>query len=369
MKGFLRTMAFALLMLVALMTIVHRDSSGWIAFMSFRDGDAAVYLMSEQGGAARKISPDGICGYEPQWSSDGQWITFIDFCVGSSDLYRIRPSGGSFSVVASEPEFIQSGHWSPDGQRLLLEADNYDVYVVNADGRMLRHMTTETFFPEWSPDSQWIYTQPQLNEDSGFNRIHAASGRIEFLLPPFAAVNDWDWSPDGESMVISLANTESLGNGLFLMEPDGSNIRMIAEADTPEQFFEVLWGDEWIILIAGEGNDNRHLYRIRPDGSGMQRLSQRAGAVYNMQWSSDGEWVIYRGNYDGQEHIYRLRVSESESGSGSSEENLTASNDASNTFNSDASVAPINGRAWRPGWLIVVAVGMLVVSVLWRLRS
>jgi WD40 repeat protein len=52
--------------------------------------------------------------------------------------------------------------WSPDGARIAFssrEDDNYEIYVINADGTgrtRLTHTAGTNVAPSWSPDGQWI---------------------------------------------------------------------------------------------------------------------------------------------------------------------------------------------------------------------
>src|ERR1035437_1716203 len=48
----------------------------WIAFISPRDGDDNLYVISASGGEARRLTTVSTGVSDPLWSPDGKWIVF-----------------------------------------------------------------------------------------------------------------------------------------------------------------------------------------------------------------------------------------------------------------------------------------------------
>ena len=97
------------------------------------------------------------------WSPDGSKIAFNQF----GELYVVAADGSGDPVQLTDSDVGQNAHpsWSPDGKRIVfssnrLDVDNYDLFVMNADGsgsaeRLTSHSAND-IAPSWSPDGQQI---------------------------------------------------------------------------------------------------------------------------------------------------------------------------------------------------------------------
>ena len=72
----------------------------------------------------------------------------------------------------------------------------------------------------------------------------------------------------------------------FILISDESLSRLIAQS---------IEDNGWIIFACGgEGNpDNTEIYRIRPDGSELQQLTDNNLNDSSPNWSPDGEWIAF----------------------------------------------------------------------------
>ncbi len=91
----------------------------WIAFDSRRDGNGQLYVISAEGGAARRLTNSQADDLIPCWSRDGKWIYFASTRTGTSELFKVAPSGG-------EPvQITHTGAWAP---------------IESSDGKFLYYM-------------------------------------------------------------------------------------------------------------------------------------------------------------------------------------------------------------------------------------
>lgn len=77
------------------------------------------------------------------------------------------------------------------------------------------------------------------------------------------------------------------------------------------------WFGQWIMYTTEQwvpmsdqyppGYTDHDLYRMRPDGSDKQLLAD-AYFAGSAQWSSDGEWIAFVSDWDGNGDIYRMRA-------------------------------------------------------------
>ena len=93
-----------------------------VAYMSTRDGDAAIYVASYGGatGSATKIAGGTGQGgnFEPTWSPDGARVAFTSNRDGGTDLYLASASGGNATRLTHQGNLGEPA-WLADGRLLL----------------------------------------------------------------------------------------------------------------------------------------------------------------------------------------------------------------------------------------------------------
>ena len=92
------------------------------------------------------------------WSPDGRRITFVSDRDGNDDVYVISVDGSGLRNLTRNP--ARDGHpaWSPDRRTIGFVSNrggNRDIYVMNADGSRQRNLTRgihqQAFGIAWSP--------------------------------------------------------------------------------------------------------------------------------------------------------------------------------------------------------------------------
>ena len=352
MKWSLRVLGVLLLIAIALIASSRRANSGWIAYTTQMDGALAAFIMTGDGGSRREILPEWMCGSHPAWSPDGRALVIAARCGDDPALLRVRPGGAVVNritplIPASAPEF------SADGAHLLVMIGGSRLHVAEPDGRSMRFLSTDFIEARWSPEGDSIVATRIFSSD--LERIDPATGAGDPVFPGGADFIDPDWSADGSQMVV--VRLGRLGSDLYRAE-DGRLVPI--PLDVPAgQRRHPRWSPDgtWIALTVGRGTD-QHVYRLRPDGRDLQRLTARPGRIFDVQWSPDGASLLLEAQYDAARDIFLMDAD------GTSMQNLTpAPGD-----DLGARIAPVVGLAWRPLWLILMGVGILVASKIGRLR-
>jgi Tol biopolymer transport system component len=368
MKIFLRMLAFVVLMLVALMTFARQDDSvGWIVFTSIQGVDSAIFLMTDDGRAVRKITPNDACGNRPQWSPNGRWIVFHD-CTEEADLMRIRLMGLQMEPLTKPPFETWHFLWSPNSEQIMVQTyEPLELFIIGIDQSNERFLARDYLANAWSPDGTWIYARSSRSFEAALVRIHAESGLIEDLLPSELSLGSISWSPDGERIVMNGRINDH--DQLYVAPSQGGQYQEIAIHPPMFRIQHPQWSPtgEWIAFTGTYevGDDffrKMHVYRIRPDGSDLQRLTHQAATLSDLQWSPDGEWLLFASGSRGdlEPGIFRMRPD------GSRLENLTP--------NSALEYEPYYGQLpdlyWHPEMLIfcslVIFAASVISSKVWR---
>jgi Tol biopolymer transport system component/predicted Ser/Thr protein kinase len=193
-----------------------------LLFLDSSQGPAAMWIISAQGGAARRVLPnDREPERDPTWSPDGQQIVFASGLEGLGtpksivrvlDLAsnKVTPLPGSLGMVAPR--------WSPDGRRIV--AQSYDLLTIKLFDVQTQQWSVlykggVTVFPTWSSDSRYIFFVPSFF-GPGIFRIPIAGGNAELVadtkdVPNAGSYGEWfGLDPTDTPLMLRDAGTQDI---------------------------------------------------------------------------------------------------------------------------------------------------------------
>ena len=288
---------FVVLGLTPLMVVV--DAQAQITFMSNRDGHVhprlgwtafEIYVMEVDGNNQRRLTNNPNLDISPSWSPDGKRIAFMSDRDGHVDIlggllnyeiYVMDADGGNQQNITNDPNSDSSPSWSPDGERIVFASDrdgnrdgnreNYEIYVMDADGNNQQRLTENDFYdthPSWSPDGE---------------RIAFISRRDGHFIGDFG-----------------------LSSEIYVMDADGKNTRRLT--NNRKSDFSPSWSPDgkWIVFSADRKGDdvNFEIYVMDADGNNQQRLTNNRVDDVSPSWSSDSKRIVFSSYRDGNGEIY-----------------------------------------------------------------
>ena len=232
-----------------------------IAFMSYRDEhrfqgwgsiNGEIYVMDADGTNPINLtqSPERADG-SPSWSPDGKQIVFHVFEQGIADIWVMGSDGGNPRNLTNHDALDGYPDWSPDGRQIAFNSnrdgnwknnpdDNWEVYVMNADGTNLINLANHPARDggaAWSPDGLRIAfnsnrdgnweNNPDANREvyvmnaDGTNPVKLTDHPARDIGP--------DWSPDGNRIAFSTNRDGNWGKKpndnweVYVMNADGTN--------------------------------------------------------------------------------------------------------------------------------------------------
>ena len=125
-------------------------------------------------------------------------------------------------------------------------------------------------------------------------------------------------------------------NAIYRMKPDGTNVTRLTQSGSASDYQPALSPDGSKILFVSSGRatdvkNTVQIYVMNSDGSSAKRLTNSAGSNLSPSWSFDGRKILFDSTRDGNEEIYSMNAD------GSEQTNLTnnPANDRVAIFNRD----------------------------------
>ena len=247
-------------------------------------------------------------------------LAFVWKIGQSYDIWTMRPDRSELFQLTSGDVSEHSPAWSPDGSRILFVRESdpkpgepfgaSDLWVMNADGSNQRMLLAgpagggEIHFPTWSPDGTKIAFErgnPEVSLATTGVYVAAADGsNIGTVLLDGAHGIAYPgtpiWSPDGETLLI---RTEI---DLYLVSVDGSNFRRLTTTDKESAVGDWSPDGQWIVFESDLGVGC--IYRIHPDGTGMERLTSGCDKGISIEYAPGGASIAWAGGSHGPDDIW-----------------------------------------------------------------
>lgn len=298
-----------------------------------------------------------------QWSSDGAHLMFADqITVGhgypshrlqktyilamddltaqpsdspSPRLSTALPSAKALPDVPTrngEHDHALAPRVSPDGSRLVYASyrhltrdddawNNYErtfeIETVNIDRSRPTRLTHDldwNVMPTWSPDGSriafvkygYLPLRAECVEDTrGLYLMNADGSDVRMIAPftfPQRVLHTPAWSPDGHSLAYVLAEhkcgdylygNEDEKTALYRVGADGSGLQLLVRM---EGIRSPSWSPDGERIAFGvAGGDSQGAYTIRPDGTDLRQVHDRS--VNQVVWSPDGSELLINGGY------------------------------------------------------------------------
>jgi TolB protein len=235
-----------------------RPPAGWpppgqIVFVCFVDSWDQICRMNGDGSNQQQLTFSEATDFYPEWGPLGDLITFSSRRTGEFAIWLMDALGGDQRQVSAPIGSLFAPDISPDGARIVF---------TNATGNQ---------------QNIWIM------DLDGSNAYPLTSGPYNDIDPV--------WSPDGS--LIAFASNRSGAVKHWVMDAGGGSMRMLPD-DIPAQGGRSDWSPDgrWLAFYAGPQN-NRDIYRVATDGSGVWERLTNGGGNLAPSHSPDGNWIVF----------------------------------------------------------------------------
>jgi Tol biopolymer transport system component len=263
--------------------------------------------------------------YSARWSADGRWVAYEAPGPGGIGVWVVSTSQEPRQVATDASTWV----WSSRGAELAAIRLNSSLSAysgatlstidpvtgVTTDvGSIPERVGDVTSAPVWSPDgAQFVFGA----RGGALYSVDVRSGARSLLvrLPgeDLDSVDEIAWSPDGAHIAV-MNDLEPGGGRLYVMDADGSNVRVLTDDVDPAG---VAWSPDGTRLayVDGHGSGSDEAVAASMDGSAPTEIGSPPAAScadllcnYDLTWSPDGSQIAFRTAGGGSVDVSAIRA-------------------------------------------------------------
>jgi Tol biopolymer transport system component len=281
-------------------------SGGRIGYVTrAADGAAGLHIFHPN----RRVDTIASGGIRnPSWSPDGTRVVYQRMSRAGSNQHLVPTASrdAAFELRLSDP----FPAFSRDGRKLLYSqyrpgktnglestsARDTSIEIMNADGSDKRTLFHREGFSAYAGVMSPAGDEVALSVGRYFRQPGSPPGQIALIKPDgsdFRLLVDDEinngfpsWSPDGTRLVFKR------GRQLVTMTVADRAMRPLTDGAHYDNFPQ--WSPKGdAIMFTSDRDGDFELYTIRPDGTGLRRLTRVPGNDAHSAWSPDGEWIVF----------------------------------------------------------------------------
>jgi Tol biopolymer transport system component len=216
-------------------------------------------------------------------------------------LYAVKD--GHLNQLTEDPSDTEPS-FAPDGRQIVF-ARGGDIFTVRADGSGLRRLTSGSTLdsaPSVSPNGRVVVFERRVStgDPADLYTVGANGGGVRALTDTPDDEHEASFSPDGKAIVFVRSVAETGGgtaDDIYSIRPNGSGLARLTRTARIDEF-DPRYFAGGIVFSRGESGEDpsayADVYTMRRDGKKVKALVAGAGSAYVEDVNPDGNLVLFR---------------------------------------------------------------------------
>jgi len=299
-----------------------------IIFTSRRWWNYDIYIADVYGGHMTHLTKNKWLDFNPAISNDGSKLAFVSDRDGNREIYALdliwmdgytQWEGRNLTNITQTAGHDWTPKFSPTNEKIVFTTyfpatDNYDVFIMNADGSDKQNLTNSPYYekhPQFSPDGSFIIFQAWKKGKMEIFFSNLLDGNIINLTKNTASHDIIPqgnaFSPDEQEIVFT---SERDGNrNIYIMNTDGTN--QIQLTDHSAADYEPVYSPDGLsIIFTSERDGNKEIYIMNNNGLNLKNLSNNPADDWNPRYYPDNHKIVFQSLRDGPDNweIYMMNL-------------------------------------------------------------
>ncbi len=249
-----------------------------------------VFVANADGSRAFQLTRGEKSSSQPAWSPDGRWVGFISARSGKANVWRAPVFGGESEQLTDEKGGVSAFRWSPDGRSIAFAMTDPPT---EAEEKAQKEKD-DAIVVDQNPKQVRLYVAPVEPDSTGKRPARK-------LTTGDYSVGEFDWSPDGKTIVFSHTPTTKADDwtksDVATVEVASAKEQPVAATRAAESSPLYSPDGKWIALSISDGPPTwgftARVYLIPAAGGDPKPLAEsfdRQPTIVG--WTTDGKRVL-----------------------------------------------------------------------------
>lgn len=264
----------------------------WLLFQSDRTGDGDVFVWTRGTPPVTLIGRPGA-DWGARWDPANRVVVFLSDEADGTNLWSVPADGGDPTPLGPNPGFESPPDWSPDGRAMVFAARDggrIGLWIRSAEGgpdRVLLPGPGNDRAPVWSPDGRQVAFVSNRSGEDDIWVVDADGENPRNVTISAGFLEDHPaWAPDGERLVYDRTPAGTTEADIWVHAIAGDSSAAVVTA--PGTDLVPAWSEDGWIAFGSSRDGDWDIYRIRPDGTGEEQVTDAPGFDGDPKWLPPG---------------------------------------------------------------------------------